>query len=193
GRRVPAGDLEALVEERLRTFLASEAKFFAAIEPHITDMTECTELVGRAADLARRWSGHAPAEKRAILLGLVDRIDFLRETLEIRILPCRLPTILGAEHDPLDWTQPKEEGAPIITWTVPARLRRTGLETRLLIDGAGGGPRKTPDHSLYRLLAQAYRYRAMVMQGSGKTMAELAAEAGVTGSWFTRILRLSFL
>jgi hypothetical protein len=33
----------------------------------------------------------------------------------------------------------------------------------------------------------------MVMQGDGKTMAELAAEAGVTGSWFTRILRLSFL
>jgi hypothetical protein len=67
------------------------------------------------------------------------------------------------------------------------------LETRLLIDGAGGGPRKTPDLSLYRLLAQAYRYRAMVMQGSGWTMAELAAEAGVTVSWFTRILRLSFL
>jgi hypothetical protein len=33
----------------------------------------------------------------------------------------------------------------------------------------------------------------MVMRGDGKTMTELAAEAGVTGSWFTRILRLSFL
>jgi len=76
---------------------------------------------------------------------------------------------------------------------VPARLRRTGLETRLLIDGAGGGPRRTPDHSLCRLLAQAYRYNALVMRGGGKTMAELAAEAGVTSSWFTRILRLSFL
>lgn len=31
------------------------------------------------------------------------------------------------------------------------------------------------------------------LQGDGKTMTELATEAGVTGSWFTRILRLSFL
>ncbi len=33
----------------------------------------------------------------------------------------------------------------------------------------------------------------MVMRNGGKTMAELAAEAGVGGSYFTRILRLSFL
>ena len=33
----------------------------------------------------------------------------------------------------------------------------------------------------------------MVMRNRGKTIAELAAEAGVGGSYFTRILRLSFL
>ncbi len=33
----------------------------------------------------------------------------------------------------------------------------------------------------------------MVMRNGGKTMAELASEAGVSGSYFTRILRLSFL
>ena len=36
-------------------------------------------------------------------------------------------------------------------------------------------------------------YHAMVTRNGGKTMAELAAEAGVGGSYFTRILRLSFL
>ena len=58
---------------------------------------------------------------------------------------------------------------------------------------AGGGARRKPDHSLCRLLAQAYRHNEMVMRSGGKTMAELAIEAGVTGSWFTRILRLSYL
>ena len=67
------------------------------------------------------------------------------------------------------------------------------METRLLIDGAGGGPRRVPDHSLLRLLGQAYRFNEMVMNNRGKTMAELAVEAGVGGSYFTRILRLSFL
>ena len=67
------------------------------------------------------------------------------------------------------------------------------METRLLIDGAGGGARRKPDHSLCRVLAQARQYQAMVMRSGGKTMAALAAEANVGGSYFTRILRLSFL
>ena len=82
---------------------------------------------------------------------------------------------------------------PILTFTVPARLKRVGIETRLLIDGAGGSPRKEPDHSLSRLLGQAYRFNEMVINNRGRTMAALAKEAGVGGSYFTRILRLSFL
>ena len=42
-------------------------------------------------------------------------------------------------------------------------------------------------------LAQAQQYQAMLMQGSAKTMTQLAKEARVTRSYFTRILRLSFL
>jgi hypothetical protein len=80
-----------------------------------------------------------------------------------------------------------------ITLSIAARLRRTGMETRLLIDGAGGGTHRKPDHSLCRVLAQADRHHAMVMRNGGKTMAELASETGVGGSYFTRILRLSFL
>jgi len=67
------------------------------------------------------------------------------------------------------------------------------METRLLVDGAAGGRRRQPDHSLYRLLARAYRYNDMVMRSSGKTISQLAADAGVVRSYFTRILRLSFL
>ncbi len=81
----------------------------------------------------------------------------------------------------------------MLTFTVPARLKRVGIETRLLIDGAGGSPRGEPDHSLLRLLGQAYRFNEMVMNNRGGTMAALAKEAGVGGSYFTRILRLSFL
>jgi len=193
GRRVPAGDLEGLVEDRLREFLASATEVFGAVESQFRDVNSCADLVARAAALTRRWPSLAPREKRAILVALVKRIDLLRETLEIHILPGRLPSILGGECDPRDQTRPEENDAPPLTFTVPARLKRAGLETRLLIDGVGGGARHKPDHSLCRLLAQAYRYNEMVMRNSGKTMAELAAEAGVTGSWFTRILRLSFL
>ena len=76
--------------------------------------------------------------------------------------------------------------------TIPARLRRAGLETRLLIDGGGGGSWGEPDRSLLRLLALAYRYNEMFTRG-GRSISEMATEAGVARSYFTRVLRLSFL
>ncbi len=193
GRRVPAGDLEGLVEDRLCQFLMSEAEVFDAIEPEVADVNAYTDLVARASDLARRWPELAPTERRAILTTLVDRVDLMRETLEIRILPGRLPSVLDGDPKPRDHKRPGEENEPAIRFTVPARLKRTGMETRLLIEGAGSGARRKPDHSLQRILAQASQYNAIVMRDGGKTMAELAAEAGVSGSYFTRILRLSFL
>jgi len=193
GRRVPAGDLERLVEERLRQFLQSSAEVFGAIEPLVGDVNDCTGVVDRASDLGQRWPGLAPAERRAILSNLVDRIDLLRETVEIRICPDRLPAVLRGETGPQELQHGPNADEPIITFTVPARLKRTGMETRLLIDGATGNSRRNPDHSLHRLLARAYRYNDVVMRSGGKTMTGLAAEADVVRSYFTRILRLSFL
>ncbi|MCH9054199.1 MAG: recombinase family protein, partial [Proteobacteria bacterium] len=193
GRRVPAGDLETLVEDRLRRFLEDEAEVFAALDSPVTDVSDCRDQVARAADLAGRWPDLAPATKRQILTRLVDRIDIKRETLEIRILPGRLPAVLCGEDDPESIEQAVLDDGPTITFTVPARLKRAGMETRFLIDGPGGGPRREPDRSLLRLLSQAHRFHEMVMRIRGKTITELAEEAAVGGSYFTRILRLSFL
>lgn len=76
--------------------------------------------------------------------------------------------------------------------TVPACVRRTGMETKLLIDGAPLEHRE-PDRSLLRLLGQARRYKEMIMQNADVYVADLAAKAGVTRSYFTRVFRLSFL
>ena len=84
----------------------------------------------------------------------------MRETVEIRILPLRLPSILRDENDPRELERSQKDGdEPTVGITVVARLKRTGMETRLLIDGADA--RREPDHSLRRLLAQAHQYNAM--------------------------------
>jgi hypothetical protein len=81
----------------------------------------------------------------------------------------------------------------VLTLTVPARLKRTGMEMRLLIDGAGGGSRTKSDQGLCRLLAQAYRYQKILLNSRSRSMEEIAAEAGVTRSHYRRVLSLSFL
>jgi site-specific DNA recombinase len=64
---------------------------------------------------------------------------------------------------------------------------------RLLIEGAGGGPRGKPDRSLLRLLAMAHQFHAMMLREQGKSITELASDAGVSPSYFSRVLRMSFL
>jgi len=81
---------------------------------------------------------------------------------------------------------------PTLTLTVPARLRRTGMEKRLLIEGAGPGSRGKVEPNLVKLIAKAQELQAVFLRGNA-SIQEMAAAAGMTGSYFTRIVRLSFL
>jgi hypothetical protein len=124
GRRVPASDIERLVEDRLRQFLESEAAVFTAVESPSREPSDYVDLVASAADFARRWPELDPAEKRAILTTFVERIDLKRETLDIRVRPGRLPSVLAGEIDTRDCEQPKADSKRVITLTVHAQLKR---------------------------------------------------------------------
>ncbi len=191
--RVPAGDIEQLVAQRLLSLLSDKTEMHAALERDVTEARDLADLIARAEDLARNWTDFAAAQKRRLLSVLVDRIIVNRETLELGIRPARLPGLLRSTND---WRRlddrPTGHDESVLTLTVPARLRRAGLETRLLIEGAGGGTRGEPDRSLLRLIALAYRYN-QAFTGGGRSISEMANEAGVARSYFTRILRLSFL
>jgi DNA invertase Pin-like site-specific DNA recombinase len=191
GRRVPAADVEGLVEDRLRRFLASGTELLGAMELVVADGNDRVNLIARAAQLSQQWPDLEPSRKRTILITLVDRIDLLRETIKIHLRPAQLPAVLDDPPQASGCSQPVAESGPTLILAISARLKRTGMETRLLIDGPHGV--RDPDRSLCRLLAQAHKYHAMVMQSAGKTMGQFAAEAGVSGSYFARILRLSFL
>ncbi|MHA1572966.1 MAG: hypothetical protein ACTSX8_03140 [Alphaproteobacteria bacterium] len=143
-------------------------------------------------DLAKRWAGLPPSAKRAVLQRLVDRIDVQRETVEIAIRPAAIPEIVSPDFDPNVATETVSDGC-IIILSIAARLKRVGMETKLLIESADGGLRRKPDRSMLRLLAQAHRYREMLLTAQGKTMSELAEEAGVGRPYFCRVVRLGFL
>jgi len=193
GRRVPAGDLEQLVAECITGFLLDEAAVFGAIEPFIEDVIERRSIVWQTAELAGRWRGLEPQEKRRILQSLITRIKVERERVKIQMRPCRIPEIVDPNGAAIRTDQAASDIEPTLDLTIPARLKRVGMETKLLIDGAGGGPRGTPDRSMLRLLAQAYRFRTMLLEAQGRTMLDLAREAGVGRPYFCRIVRLGFL
>jgi site-specific DNA recombinase len=195
GWRVPASDIETIVEQRIIAFLGDTHAMFGAAESLAPDLAERRAIAADAAALAPRWSVMPASERRGLLQQLVAGITLRREVIEIAVRPSAIPMIIGSDPSP-----PGPANRPVavdnevtINVSVPARLQRTGMEMRLLIEGAGGGPRSEPDRSLLRLLARAQRFHTMMHQAQGRTMKDLAEEAGVNPSYFTRVLRLSFL
>jgi site-specific DNA recombinase len=189
--RVPAADLETIVENRVCALLRDEAAVFDSAG--FISVETRKALIEQAADLARRWPTLQPVEKRGILHALVARIDVRHETVDIMLWPMRLTDIVNPDLDFKRLSTSAPAAAPTQVLSVPAQLKRTGMEMKFLIHGETGAARREPDRSLMRLLGQARRFNDMVMSRKGATITELAAEVGVSRSYFTRIFRLGFL
>jgi AraC-like DNA-binding protein len=189
GRRVPAGELERLVENRIIELLGDASAIFDAVPLAIEDSARRAAMFRTAEDLAGRWPDLDPPERRAMLQRLVWRVDLSRDAARISLRPEALRELVAP--DAVVAEGPRDD-APAIILSVPIRLRRAGKENRLLVETANGA-RATADRSLTRLLAQAHRYRDLALRGDGRSMGDLAREAGVTPSYFTRVLRIGFL
>jgi len=187
GCRVPAADLETIVENRVRTLLTDEATIVEAAG--LATIAARKSLIVNAANLARRWPELPASDKRAILHALVARIDVRPGTVEIAIRPGAIVPVIQPDLD-ISRLPRQPDGATLVL-SVPARLRRTGIETKLLVQGESGS--RKLDRNLIRLIGQAHRFRNMFMTQSSKSMGALAGDAGVSSSYFTRVLRLSFL
>ncbi len=191
--RVPAADLETIVENRVCALLRNESAVFDAASAGPADVEMRQTLIEQAADLAGRWPALAPAEKRVILQILVARIDVRRETVDITLRPTTLAHIVNSDLEFKRLSAPASADLPTQVLSVPARVKRAGMEMKLLLQGETGAARREPDRSLMRLLGQARRFNDLVMSSNGATITELAAKVGVSRSYFTRIFRLSFL
>ena len=77
--------------------------------------------------------------------------------------------------------------------SVPIRLRRAGREITMRIDGTDPFATAKPDTRLIRLLIRARRFNATLVGGDGVPFAALAKRDGVSPSYFTRLVRLSYL
>ncbi len=114
-------------------------------------------------------------------------------TVDIAIRPMTLAKVVEPQADLAKLAASNMADLPTESLSVPAAVRRTGMEMKLLIQGATGPKHQEPDRSLLRLIGQARQFNDMFMNSRGKTIRELSREAGVCPSYFTRVFRLSFL
>ena len=85
GRRIPAGDIEGLVLDRLRALFASGGEVGDAVAPLGLDAATQRALLGRSAKLAERWTKIASLELRELVHSLVQQIQIGEAQILVRL------------------------------------------------------------------------------------------------------------
>jgi hypothetical protein len=115
-----------------------------------------------------------------------DRIDVTLDQMGVALW-------LNAEVDKPQSAHPArcDREQHLIVLTIRARLKRTGIEMRMVVDD--GSEPANVDPVLVRLLVRAHAIRTRLLQDPSLTLKEIAAEEGVVSSYVSRLVRLAFL
>jgi hypothetical protein len=128
-----------------------------------------------------------------LLQKLIERVEYLGDTIRIRISRTGLSTALGcapaSKTDAQRDLNANERDHDIV---VPIAIRKRSNELKLVIED--GAPRSgEPDPTLIQALVQAHLWWRRLQSGAVRTPADIAREEGISRSHISRMMRLAFL
>jgi site-specific DNA recombinase len=188
--RIPAGDIESLVVDRVCRFLDDRANVHDALKLHVAEAAALGHCIERAVAIAGDLPSRPAAEQRVALSAIIAHIDVGARTVEVHVSRTGLADLLShniSEPRAAKRPLPAED---IVVVSISARLRRTGMAKRMVIEGSRSG---MPDATLIRLIAKAFRLRDRWLASDCLSIEALAHREKTTGSYATRLLRLTFL
>ncbi|MGA7864252.1 MAG: recombinase family protein [Stellaceae bacterium] len=186
GLRISAAQIEQAVTSRMRQWLVDPGSVYQAIR--LADPSAQRRLIARAAEIGKSWSELPATRQRAFLTALIERIDVAANRIDIHFRPTRLGMLLDIAATPLPSATDETQ-----ILSVPIELRRSGREIKMLIEGTDPFATAKPDTRLIKLLIRARRFNTAVGGSDGAPFSELAKQERVSPSYFTRLLRLSYL
>jgi hypothetical protein len=164
--RLPAREIERVVEEAIVTLFASPAELIRLAKEAGIHEARVSDLL----EAVRHWTG-APLEQ-------VQRVDL--STKEISVI-IDLTRILG------------EEGAAV-RHGIPARIRRRGVEMRLVLDsGQRGSSGARVDPALVKAIVRARQWFERLASGRARSLVEIAQAEGVTDGYVGQLIPLAVL
>jgi site-specific DNA recombinase len=190
-RRIPAGNLETVVIDRLRIFFANRGELLDAIETEGSGKAGPRDLINRGRQIAVEL-GRTPDKTKATVMTLVRRVEVRRDHVKIDIYQRRVAGLLAANLTDLPTQLPKpvDSSGPIITLKAQAQMKRVGREMKLLVDDDAN---RTPDMSLLRIVARAHDIQTRLAQDTTLTVHDVARDEHVTAAYIYVLLRLRWL
>jgi site-specific DNA recombinase len=183
--RLPADELERTVLHQLATMLRDNVKLseWAGIPAHPIPVQSA---IARAGAVRNALQTSLPQQKQ-LLRRLVRAIHIKPGEMVLEIDPLTaVGEIAGRGSD-----HAEQRVHDPVTISVPMTLKRRGVEAKLVLEGHSPG--RKLDDGLVEALAKAHVMLGMLTDGSGRTIADVANDAGIHVADASRILPLAFL
>jgi site-specific DNA recombinase len=179
--RVPALELERNLASAIAKILDDRTAIVADLDEGGQSAPDITSILATAAEWSARL--RSEAEAWAGLKSLVDRAELHRDGIRLSI---RLPIPTSGKP---------AAGATthlLLIREIPLRVRRRGIEMRLVV-GAGSGSPPQIDSAILKATARAHRWFDDLVSRRSASMVEIGKREGVGNRYVSRMMRLAFL
>jgi DNA invertase Pin-like site-specific DNA recombinase len=193
GRRIPAANLERLIINKLRDFLADQGATLDALGHERPDGAAQSRRIARGRKIAEGLLSLAPDRMRAMLMALFSRVDIRPDCVEINVRRSRLIELLSTDSidSIIHGDRHEQDASDILALKVPARLQRVGREMKMLVENSDKETKSDP--GLLRIIARAHDLQERVLQNNDLTLHAIASQEHVTPGYISRLLRLPSL
>ena len=188
GWRVPAGDVEGLVLDRLRAFFASEQEIGNTLAWADLDASNLRSALTKAKLLAENWTTSPDIELRRLVRSVIEQVKIEHDMIQVRLKRTAVLTAITSAPDPVHLET--ELQPELIEVSIPAKLRRAGKGVRLFI---GGGIADPPDRRLFALIRNAHATREALLSGRDETIDAMARRLGVKRDYISALVRVTYL
>ena len=164
--RLPAREIERLISGAVVALFANRAELVRTARESQIHETRISDLL----EGVRGWSGKP--------LEVVQRVDLGTEEMAVHV---DLSRILG------------EEGT-VVRYVIPTRIRRRGVEMRLVLHGEEKGSSDARvDPALVKAIVRGRQWFEELASGRVQSIAEIAKAEGVTDRYVAHLIPLAFL
>jgi len=193
--RIPARDLEQLVLNELRNFFSSADRVVGRLGLASDDLTTTQALIETALQFAKSMQADLPSAASEKLTAVLTSIVVHQDSLEVWLFQEGTRALfLKPDQSPIAPAK-KHHGTneePVIL-TIPAKLKRCGIETRLIIPGSADVQSRKPVTALVKAVSRAHDWICKIEAGEFKNLRAISRATGLAPRHVRSILLCAFV
>jgi len=190
--RIAANIIEQTITSEIKRLLRSGHELLGKVVSHELTATKHKQLIARSSQLADNWEQQEPQVQIQALQTIIQKIVVSQNRIDISFQRVAITNTLLSDESTLDISNGAQNDIYMVS--VPAQLKRCGIETRLIVPGLEQ-PRahERTVRAIQGALRKALNWNQALMSGKTTSMTELARIEDVSPRQITHIIKLAYL